>query len=252
MDQIAAKALGQQTQLPSLELALEGTDSNVVATCDPGYQLRLHEHRRGATPTTPLPMETNPRTVFERLFGDAGSTDPQVRLARIGERRSILDSVIDKVAAVEARARDRRSREAQRVSRSGARRRAAHPDGRGAEYAASCRPSSRRPAFRRRSTSTRKLMFDLQVLAYQTDLTRVITFMIGRELSGATYPQIGVTDSHHPITHQLTDPANVAKVAKINAYHATLFAEFVEKLQIDARRRRVAPRPHDDSLRQSA
>jgi hypothetical protein len=228
MDQFAADVLGRETQLPSLELSLEGTDSNVVAICDPGYSC-AYMNISWRNETTPMPRETNPRIVFERLFGTSGSSDAAVRLARIKRSASVLDSVREKVGDLQrGLASDDRAKLG--------------------EYLESVRDVERRLQ-KAEEQSTRevpevespagipvsydehaRLMFDLQVLAYRSDLTRVITFMFGRELSGATYPQIGVTDSHHPITHHLNEAENVVKVAKINAYHASLFAYFVRKL----------------------
>lgn len=228
MDQIAASAFGQDTRIPSLELSLEGTDSNVVATCDPSYSC-AYMNISWRNDTTPMPRETNPRAVFERLFGDAGSSDPAVRLARVRRASSILDSVMEKVHTLDrGLASDDRAklnqyldavrdveRRLQLAERQGAR-----------EVPAFESPAGIPVSYEEHA----RLMFDLQVLAYQTDQTRISTFMFGRELSGATYPQIGVTDSHHPITHHLDESENVAKVARINAYHASLFASFVKRL----------------------
>ena len=229
MDQFAADAFGQETQLPSLELALEGTDSNIVATCDPSYSCAyMNISWRNAS--TPMPREVNPRVVFERLFGDAGTSDGSVRRARFRRSSSVLDSVLEKTGRLQQQlASDDRAKLG--------------------EYLDSVRDVERRlqiaeaqslkevPEFESPAgipvsyEEHAKLMLDLQVLAYQTDLTRVITFMFGRELSGATYPQIGITDSHHPITHHLNEAENVVKVSKINQYHMGLFAYYVKKLK---------------------
>jgi len=228
MDQFLAEAIGQETQLPSLELALEGTDSNVVQVCDPSYSCAyMNISWRNAS--TPMPRDVNPRAVFERLFGDSGSSDPAVRVARVRRSSSVLDSVLEKANRLQM---NLGSDDRTKLN----------------EYFDSIREVERRLQ-RAEEQSTRevpevespagipvsyeehaKLMFDLQVLAYQTDMTRVITFMFGRELSGATYPHIGVTDSHHPITHHLNEPANVVKVTKINTHHMELFSYYVKKL----------------------
>ena len=197
---------------------------------------------------TPLPMQHNPRAVFERLFGDAGSTDARARLARIRQQRSVLDSVRQEIAGLSG---------------------ALGPSDRGklTEYLDSVRDVERRIE-RAESQSGRelpvldrpagapasyeehvKLMFDLEVLAYQLDLTRVITIMLGREFSGMTYPQIGVPDAHHPVTHHALEPEKIAKVAKINAYHVQLFALPARTAARDARRRRHAARSHHADVR---
>ena len=228
MDQFLAEAIGQETQLPSLELALEGTDSNVVQVCDPSYSCAyMNISWRNAS--TPMPRDVNPRAVFERLFGDSGSSDPAVRIARVRRSGSVLDSVLAKASRLQLNlgADDRSKltdyfesiREVERRLQ------------RAEEQSSKEIPEVESPAGIPVSYEEHaKLMFDLQVLAYQTDMTRVITFMFGRELSGATYPHIGVTDSHHPITHHLNEPANVVKVAKINTHHMELFSYYVKKL----------------------
>jgi hypothetical protein len=228
MDQIAAKELGKNTQLASLELGLESTESG--ASCDNGFNCVYTSTISWLGPTTPLPTEHNPREVFERMFGDTTSTDPATRLARIQQQRSLLDSVTRRIGQLE-----------QSVG-SGDR---AKLD----EYFEAIRDVERRIQNAERQSATElpvvdqppgipatfeehaKLMFDLYALAYQCDLTRVITFMIAHEFSGRTYPQIGVPDAHHPISHHQNDPVRLAKLAKINAYHIELFAGFLKKLQ---------------------
>ena len=144
----------------------------------------------------------------------------------------MLDSVHEEVGAPAGRRSAQSDRvEADRIPRGDSRRRAAHPEGRGAERPASCRVVDQPAGVPATFDDHVKLMFDLQVLAYQCDLTRVITFMIGRELSGVTYPQIGVPDAHHPISHHQQEPEKIEKVAKINRYHVTLFAYLLEKLR---------------------
>ncbi len=229
MDQFAAQSLGRETRLPSLELSLEGADTfNGVSTCDTGYScayLNISWHDQ----TTPMPRETNPRMVFERLFGDAGSTDAGVRRARAQQQRSILDAVMDKVAKLQGglAGEDQRKldnyldavREIERriqIAESQA----------GRELPLLESPAGIPVSFEDHA----RLMYDLLVLAYQTDTTRVFTYMIGREQSGTTYPQIGVADPHHPLTHHRGDREKIEKVKKINEYHVSLFSEFVAKL----------------------
>ena len=232
MDQVAAtsEGLGRETQMPSLELSLEGGDTVYgVATCDGGFSC-AYLNNSWANETTPMPRETNPRIVFERLFGDVGSTSVAERRARVKRQRSILDAVMGKVAHLEVglapydrrkldeyletvREIERRIQVAeQRVDR---------------ELPAVASPAGIPVSYEEHA----KLMFDLMVLAYQTDMTRVISFMVGREESGATYPQVGVTEPHHPLSHHRDNPEKIQKLAKINAYHMQLFSEFLVKLQ---------------------
>jgi hypothetical protein len=227
-DQIAAKELGKHTQLASLELALESRD--VSGSCDVGYACAYTNTISWRSANTPLPMEYNPRLVFEQLFGDTGSTDQRARLARIQENKSVLDSVKEKIGALErglgpadrlrvdeyfdaVRDVERRIQRAEEQS--------AH------ELPVVAQPAGIPGAY----ADHARLMFDMQVLAYQSDLTRIVTFMMARELSGRTYPEIGVPDSHHPTSHHREEPELVAKIAKINTYHVTLFSEYVQKLK---------------------
>ena len=228
MDQILAQETGKHTQLASLELAIESAET--AGACDTGFACPYTNTISWKSQNTPLPTQNNPRVVFERLFGDSTSTDPGVRIARLRQRRSVLDSVRDEVAHlrgalpqtdqtklteyldairdVEQRiqiAEQQSDQELPLVD---------HPAG--------------IPAFWEDHLN---LMFDLQVLAFRCDLTRVITLMVGHEHSGMTYPQIGVPDAHHPISHHQQEPEKVAKVAKINAYHVQMFARLLAKLQ---------------------
>ena len=228
IDQLLGQQLGQHTQLATLELGLDSRD--FAGSCDAGYACAYTNTISWRNPTTPLPMENNPRVVFERLFGDSGSTDPAVRKARIAEDRSILDSVTDKVDDL------------QRGLGTGDRRKIA-------QYLDAVRDVERRIQ-RAEEQSDRdlplvqqpagvpaafdeymRLMFELQRLAWQTDLTRVATFMVGREISGRTYNEIGIPDAHHPLSHHLDDPEKIATMSKINTYHVSLFAEFVDTLR---------------------
>jgi hypothetical protein len=227
-DQIAAAEFGKHTQLASLELAIEGRD--FAGSCDAGYSCAYTNTISWRSASTPLPMENDPRALFERLFGE-GDLDPAARQSRVAADRSILDSVTDRINDLNRRVgpRDR---------------------GKLSEYLDALRDIERRIQKAEEQNSRElaitldqpagipasyedhvRLMFDLQLLAYQTDLTRVITFMIARELSGRSYPQIGVPESHHPISHHLNDPAKLANLAKINVHHMSLFAYYVEKLK---------------------
>ena len=227
MDQVAARELGRQTQLASLEVALERAESGV---CDIGSSCVYTDTIAWRGVRTPLPMEHSPRRVFERLFGDSDTTDPVARAARLRRRRSILDSVartvtdlrrvlgpadsaklaeyLDAVRDVERRI--------QRVEEQSAR-----------EVPDLDRPAGTPASF----PDQARLMFDLQVLAYQSDLTRVATFMIGREFSGHTYPEIGVRDAHHPLSHHRDDAQKVAALTKINTHHVTQLAYYLERLR---------------------
>ena len=228
VDQVVAGETARHTQLASLELALESGDD--VGTCGAGYTCAYTNTICWRSATTPLPMETNPRTVFERLLGDAGGTDPAARLARIEQNRSLLDAVTDKVAALrrDLGARDRNKLgeylEAVRDIERRIQRAEAQVDQPLPDIAA---PLGIPTSFDEHA----KLMFDLQVLAYQTDLTRVVSFMLSREYSGRTYPEIGVPEAHHPTSHHQNDPDKLAKLARINTYHISLLAYYLEKLR---------------------
>jgi hypothetical protein len=226
-DQLIAKELGQQTQLASLELALESRD--VSGSCDVGYACAYTNTISWRSENTPLPMEYNPRVVFERLFGDSGSTDQQARLARIARQRSILDSVTDRVDELQRAlgTRDRsRIGEFLEAVRDVERRIQKAEEQSNTELPVVDQPAGIPASYAEHA----KLMFDLQLLAYQCDLTRVSTFMMAREISGRTYPEIGVPDSHHPTSHHREDREMLAKLAKINNYHTTLFSHLVERL----------------------
>jgi hypothetical protein len=226
MDQLAAKTFAKDTQLASLELAIESTA--ILGGCD-GAGCALTNTIAWNTPTTPLPCENDPRSLFERLFGSSGSTDQQARLARIQLDRSILDQMKDEQIRLEARlgAQDRA-----RLS----------------EYLESVRDVERRIQKAEEQMSRdlpvveqpvgipsdyaehAALMMDLLALAYQTDLTRVCTFMLAREVSGRAYPEIGVSDSHHPLSHHQDEPAKLERLHKVNEYHFRQFGRLVAKL----------------------
>jgi hypothetical protein len=228
MDQILAQETGKVTQLPSLELALESGET--AGACDTGYACPYTNTISWKSANTPLPTQHNPRVIFERLFGDSGSTDPKVRLARIKQQRSVLDSVGQELAQLQGalphadRAKLTEYLDAirdveQRIQIA-------------EEQADDELPLVTHPAGIPASWEDHiNLVFDLMVLAYQCDLTRVITFMTGHEHSGMTYPQIGVPDAHHPISHHQQEPEKVAKVAKVNAYHMKMFGNLLAKLK---------------------
>lgn len=227
-DQIAAKHCGQYTQLASLELGLESTDFG--GTSETGFSKAYVSTLCWRSATTPLPMENNPRAVFERLFGDGASTNAAARLARLKQEQSILDSVTQSVAdlGLELGQSDRTKLNEYLEALRDVERRIQKAE----EQNDHVLPEFNHPAGIPVSFAEHtKLMYDLSVLAYQADLTRVITFMIGHELSGQTFPEIDVPDAHHAISHHQGNPVNLAKLAKIDAYHVSLFTYFVEKLR---------------------
>jgi hypothetical protein len=228
MDQIAARAIGHHTPLPSLEVALEPND--FAGSCDPGFSCTYVNTIAWRGPRTPLPMEHNPRVLFERLFGESGTTDPAARLARTRKNRSILDSV-----AAEATSLSRTLGPGDRLKLTEyleAVRDIEQRLGRAEQRNAQDVPRIDQPASVPASYEEyAKLMIDLQVLAYQSDLTRISTFMLGRELSGRQYPEIGAPDAHHPSSHHQNDATKQANYARINAHHTQLFAYYVERLK---------------------
>jgi len=227
VDQVAAQHIGKETRLPSLELAMDLLTT--VGQCDNGYACVYQNNLSWSSPTTPLPAEAHPRIAFERLFGDGGSAAE--RDAELRKNASLLDWVMEDIARLQknlgpsdrtrvtqyldtVREVERRIQKAEAASADSPLPDLDRPVGVPAAYADHAR-----------------LMFDLQVLAFQGDVTRVITFQLARETSTRTYPEIGVPDPHHPTTHHNNDPVKVAKVAKINAFHVSLFAYFLEKLK---------------------
>jgi hypothetical protein len=229
MDQIAAQELGRDTQLTSLELCLDSNE--LIGACEAGYSCAYANTLSWRNPTTPLPMENQPRAVFERLFGNSDDTTRAARLTRIQEDRSILDSLIDEVKRLQ-------------------RRLSPADNGKLAQYLDAIRDIERRiqkaeeqidvelpemqrpsggipPTFAEHAT----LMFDLQALAFQCDMTRVITFLMSREVSPRTYTEIGIADPHHGLSHHQNNPVSMEKLAKINTYHIQQVAYFLEKLR---------------------
>ena len=226
-DQIAAQQIGQDTLLPSLELATED-NSALIGACDRDYGCIYMNTLSWRTPTTPLPMEINPRKVFERLFGQGGSAEE--RVARTQQDRSLLDAITQDAAKLQ--------------STLGSKDRAMVSD-----YLESVREIERRIQKAGQQNDSEmvlpeapvgipysfeehiKLMYDLLVLAYQTNVTRVFTFMVAREESNKTYPQVGVHDGHHATSHHQNRPEKIEKLVKIQGYHIGLFAQFLDKLR---------------------
>jgi hypothetical protein len=227
IDQIVAQQIGQETPLPSLELATEDF-TGYVGGCSPGFSCAYMNTISWRTPTTPLPMETNPRAAFERLFGEAGTS--KERLERIQMQRSILDSISEEAGNLQ---RGLAPKDRARIN----------------DYLDNIREIERRIQRTEQHNSTEAvtldapvgvpdsfeehvgLMFDLVAAAFQADVTRVFTFMMSRELSQRTYAQIGVTEQHHSISHHLNNPEKMAKVVKINIYYIGMYAKFLEKLR---------------------
>lgn len=226
VDQIAAQSIGQQTQLPSIELAMDMMQN--VGQCDNGYACVYQNNLSWSSPTTPLPAEAHPRIVFEKLFGEGGT--PEDRRAALSRRASLLDFVTEDIRRLK---RELGSSDRSKVD----------------DYLTSVREVERR--IQRAEANTKdnplpdldrptgvpemyadhaRLMFDLQLLAMQGDITRVFSFQLARETSTRAYPEIGIDDPHHPLSHHGNDPAKIERMAKINQFHLSLFAEFVEKL----------------------
>src|SRR5262245_29822104 len=226
-DQLAARQIGLGTQLPSLELSMDLM--TLAGQCDNGYACVYQNNLSWSSPTTPLPSEAHPRIVFERLFGDGGTTAE--RRAALRSRASLLDSVMEEFTQLNNQLgpadRARVAQYLDTVREVERRIQRAEANARGNPL-----PDLDRPAGVPASYADHaRLMFDLQVLAFQGDVTRVITFQLARETSNRTYPEIGVPDPHHPLTHHGNDPAKVEKVARINRFHVSLFAEFIAKLR---------------------
>src|SRR5438874_5947712 len=227
VDQIAAQHIGQETQLPSLELAMDLMQ--VVGQCDNGYACVYQNNLSWSSPTTPLPAEAHPRIVFESLFGEGGSMAE--RQAALPKKASLLDWFNEDIARLNRKLgpgdRARVSQHLERVREVERRIQKAETDAQDHPLRDLDRPVGVPAAY----ADHVRLMFDLQVLALQGDVTRVITFQLARETSNRTYPEIGVPDPHHPLSHHGNDPAKIARMAKINQFHVSLFAYFLEKLK---------------------
>jgi hypothetical protein len=226
IDQLIASEFGKETQLASLEVAIDPRDG--TGNCD-GQSCALSNTISWRSPTLLLPMENDPRVVFERLFGDGGTSDSALRRERLQFDRSILDSVMDVAAGLQRGlgAADRHrvveylesvrdvERRIQRAEEQSAR-----------ELPVVLQPGGIPRTFDEHA----RLMYDLQALALQCDLTRVTTFMMGRELSARTFPEIGIFEAHHPLSHHQNDPVKIENITKLNTYHMSFFASYLEKL----------------------
>jgi hypothetical protein len=228
MDQIAARAFERDTQLSSLQLTAD--DNSLVGACDVGYSCAYSSTLSWLTSTLPLMAENNPRVVFERLFGSSESTDPRVRASRLRRDRSILDSVNARVRELQRSLgpSDTRKMSDYLESLRDVERRIQKAE----EQSTKEIPDVRKPAGVPDGFQPHvELLYDLQLLAYQSDLTRVITFMYGREQTGRPYPQIGIPEPHHPLTHHQNDAEKMRKCTVIQTYHVRLFASYLEKLR---------------------
>src|SRR5882757_4362605 len=228
MDQIVGKAFERDTQLSSLQMIAD--DNSLVGDCDLGYSCAYSTTLSWLTPTLPLMAENNPRVLFERMFGSSDSTDARVRASRLRQDKSILDSVTDRVRQLQQRlgVSDNTKMNDYLESLRDVERRIQKAE----EQHATTVPNVGQPAGVPDGFEPHvQLLYDLQLLAYQSDLTRVITFMYGREQTGRPYPQIGIPDPHHPVTHHKGDPVLMDKCTKIQRYHIQLFTEYLEKLR---------------------
>lgn len=230
VDQILAKEIGKQTTLPSLELGLE--DVRMVGGCDSGYSCAYSNTISWNSPTTPIPYETNPRSVFERLFGDGETTDPALLKVQSRQNRSILDFVLADARRISTNldAADRGKMSDYLDSVREIERRIQQAEAKNASAAslpALDRPDGIPPTFEEHI----QLMFDLMTVAFQADLTRVVTFMYSREGGNRTYRSIGVPDAHHGLSHHQNDPAKMARLQLIDHHHVEMLGYFLSKLQ---------------------
>ncbi|MBL8810666.1 MAG: DUF1552 domain-containing protein [Planctomycetaceae bacterium] len=225
VDQIAASQLGKDTPIPSLELSMDLIAA--VGQCDNGYACVYQNCLSWSSPTTPLPPEANPRVVFEQLFGEGGSAAD--RKSALRRRASLLDSVNDEFTRLKKSLGpedQQRIEEYQEAVRDVERRIQKAEQSAGDQLPDVERPVGVPASYRDHA----RLMFDLQKLALQGDMTRVVTFQMARETSNRTYPEIGVNEAHHPLTHHGNDPEMIAKMAEINRFHVSLFSEFLQVL----------------------
>jgi len=228
-DQIAARTFGQTTQLASLEIGLE--EPTLAGNCDSGYSCAYTNTISWRSPTTPLPVEVNPRNVFERLFGDGTSTDPKERLASLKEQRSILDYVSGDIGRLENSLgpgdRNKLAEYLDSIRDIERRIQRAEEQNAAVKVPLMQRPGSVPEEF----SDHAHLMMDLMTIAWQTNMTRVVSFMMAREGSNRSYRSIGVTDGHHSVTHHMHDPVKIEKVVKINHLHVETFAYLLNKLR---------------------
>ena len=228
MDQIAAKAFENETQLSSLQMTSD--ENSLLGSCDLGYSCAYSSTVSWLTPTLPLMAENNPRVLFERMFGASDSTDARVRAARLKQDRSLLDSVNDRVSQLQRKLGtvDNRKMNDYLTALRDVERRIQKAE----EQSSKELPDVHQPAgIPDGFVDHVRLLYDLQLLAYQSDLTRVITFMYGREQTGRPYPQIGVPEGHHPLTHHQNDPVKMEKCTRIQRHHIELFTEYLVKLR---------------------
>jgi len=228
MDQIAAKAFERDTQLSSLQMTAD--ENSLLGSCDLGYSCAYSSTVSWLTPTLPLMAENNPRVLFERMFGSSDSTDAHVRAARLKQDRSLLDSVNDRVSQLQRKlgTADNRKMDDYLTALRDVERRIQKAE----EQSSKQLPDVHQPAgIPDNFVDQVRLLYDLQLLAYQSDLTRVTTFLYGREQTGRPYPQIGVPEPHHPLTHHQNDPVKMEKCTRIQRHHIELFAEYLEKLR---------------------
>ena len=226
-DQVAAQQIGRETRLPSLELSMDMMQT--TGQCDNGFACVYQNNLSWSSPTTPLPSEAHPRVVFERLFGEGGGAEE--RRAALRKRASLLDWVGEDIARLrrELGSGDRARVDGYLETVREVERRIQRAE---AELGERPLPDLDRPPGVPASYAEHaRLMFDLQVLAMQGDVTRVCTFQLARETSNRTYPEIGVSDPHHPLSHHGNDPDKIARMAKINAFHVSLFAYYLERLK---------------------
>ena len=227
VDQIAAKQIGEDTLVPSLELSMDRV--SMVGQCDNGFACVYQNNLSWSSPTSPLPSEAHPRIVFERLFGEGGT--PEDRRAALRRRASLLDFVGEDIARLQGKlgSGDRTKVDQYLETIREVERRIQKAE---ADAADNILPDLDRPqGVPAAYADHAKLMFDLQTLALQGDVTRVITFQLAREASTRTYPEVGVLGSHHPITHHGNNQRKIDQMSKINTFHVSLFAYFLEKLK---------------------
>jgi len=228
IDQLLARHFAKETQVGSLELSMDGPAN--AGACTGNLSCAYTHTISWRSKTQPLPMEYNPRAVFEKLFGDSGSTNPKARQVRMRQHKSLLDSVNEKLTDLkrELGPQDQVKVDQYTEAIRDVERRIEKAEEQSAlELPDLEQPQGVPPVFE----DHLKLMLDLQLLAFQTDLTRVISFMIGKEQSARPYPQVGVPEAHHPLSHHNDQPDLIARMSKINTYHTELFSQYLAKLR---------------------